>query len=79
MSSEPVSSSISRYERAQEIISDFERQHNFKLPAPWVVAAKKLLLAGIKDHDLHLIFQTMMQVEFEAGRLAERPVDYTGL
>ena len=65
--------SVARHERAEEIIADFERQHDFKLPQPWHSAIGTLLLRGLIDPSLHLIFETLMLVEFEAGRLAERP------
>lgn len=68
---------LERHGRAEEIISDYERQHDFKLPPPWQVAVTKLLLSGLGDPELHLIFDTLMQVEFDAGRLADRPVDFS--
>lgn len=68
---------LMRYGRAEEIISDYEHQHDFKLPLPWRVAVSKLLLNGLGDPELHLIFSTLMQVEFDAGRLAARPTDFS--
>ena len=64
---------VARHERAAEIIVDFERQHAFKLPQPWNSTIGTLLLGGLTDPSLHLIFETLMLVEFEAGRLADRP------
>ncbi len=64
---------IQRHERAAEIIADYERQHDFVLPKAWVDAVGALLLRGLTDPSLHLIFETLMQVEYEAGRLADRP------
>lgn len=70
---------LARYDRTEEIIADYEQQHRFKLPEPWPAAVSKLLLNGLSDPELHLIFQTIMQVEYQAGRLAERPNDLSGL
>jgi hypothetical protein len=63
---------IARHERAREIIADYEHQHEFVLPKPWVDAIGTFLLRGLSDQSLHLIFETLMQVEYEAGRLADR-------
>lgn len=64
---------VNRHERSEEIIADFERQHDFKLPQPWHPTVGTLLLRGLGDPSLNLIFETLMLVEFEAGRLADRP------
>jgi hypothetical protein len=58
-----------RHERAAEIIADYESQHSFHLPSPWRPTVSTLLLRGLSDSSLHLIFETLMQVEYEAGRL----------
>ena len=68
-----VDERVKRHEQAAQIIADYERQHDFKLPLPWHAAVGTMLLRGLSDVSLHLIFETLMQVEFEAGRLAERP------
>jgi hypothetical protein len=60
-----------RHERAEEIIVDYEAQHDFELPEPWREAIPRLLLQGLGDPELHLIFETLMRVEYDAGRLAE--------
>lgn len=68
---------LARHGRAEEIMADYERQHDFKLPPPWRDAVSKLLLSGLGDPELHLIFSALMQVEYQAGRLAERPADFS--
>ena len=68
---------MSRYERADVIIADYERQHDFKLPLPWRTTVSRLLFHGLSDPDLHLIFDTLKRVEFEVGRLEPKPVDYS--
>jgi len=73
------SRALNRYEQADAIIADYERQHDFKLPVPWRFAVSKLLLNGLSDPELHLIFDTLMRVEYEAGRLDERAIDYSKL
>lgn len=62
--------SIARSRRAADIIADYEAQHDFKLPEPWKATVEKLLLNGLTDPELHRIFDTLVQVEVEAGRLA---------
>lgn len=68
---------LERHARTEEIIADYEGQHDFKLLPPWRVAVTKLLLNGLGDPELHLIFSTLMQVEFDAGRLAAQPTDFS--
>ncbi len=69
---------IARGNRAAVIIADYESQHGFKLPEPWKATVEKLLLNGLTDAELHQIFDTLVQVEVEAGRLERktREVDY---
>lgn len=74
MTAEQSAKALVRHERASEIIADFEKQHEYELPAPWKATVGTLLLRGLGDPELHLIFDTLQQVEYEAGRLAERPV-----
>ena len=74
MTPEQRAAALARHERADEIIADYEKQHEYELPAPWRTAVGSLLLQGLGDPELHLIFDTLQQVEYEAGRLAERPV-----
>lgn len=73
MTTEQRTRALARRERAAEIIADYERQHAFELPAPWQETVPRLLLQGLGDPELHLIFETLMQVEYEAGRLEARP------
>lgn len=67
-----------RRDRAAMIIADYEAQHEFKLPEPWKATVEKLLFNGLTDAELHQIFDTLVQVEVEAGRLERktREVDY---
>ncbi|MFA6700963.1 MAG: hypothetical protein WCS28_12445 [Thiomicrospira sp.] len=67
---------VKRSQEADGIISDFEAQHSFTLPEPWRATIAVLLLGGLIDPHLHRIFETLKQVEYEAGRLAEEPADY---
>ena len=76
MTEEQRTKAQARSDRAGEIIADYEAQHEFKLPQPWLDTVPTLLLHGLGDPELHLIFSTLAQVEFAAGRLEERPVDY---
>lgn len=63
---------LTRYDRVAEIVADYEQQHGFTLPQPWKDALPRLLLGGLGDPELHLIFETLMRVEYEAGRLLQR-------
>jgi hypothetical protein len=69
--------SMERYERAEAIIADYERQHEYELPQPWKETVGFLLFRGLTDPELHEIFNTIMRVEHEAGRLPSRKVDYS--
>ena len=71
MTSEQRTRALVRHERAAEIIADHERQHGRKLPAPWVEAVSTLLLQGLGDPELHLIFETIGRVEHDAGLLGK--------
>lgn len=73
MTTEQKERALARHARAADIIADYERQHSFELPQPWREAIESLLLRGLGDPELHLIFETVMRVEYEAGRLAARP------
>lgn len=64
---------LARHKQADKIIADYQRQHNYVLPQPWVEAVGTLLLRGLTDIDLHLLFETMMRVDFEAGRIPDAP------
>ena len=64
---------LGRYERADEFIARYQTEYGAPLPQPWHVAIAKLLLQGLKDHQLHSIYNTIAQVEHEAGRLEARP------
>lgn len=77
MSDLSVDKRLARAENAASIIADYERQHDFQLPMPWKEAIPQLLRRGLADPSLHLIFNTLMRVEYDAGRLAEQPADYT--
>ncbi len=77
MTKEQRAKALDRWEQVDRIIADYEGQHEFKLPQPWRDAIPSLLLQGLGEPELHLIFDTIAQVEFAAGRLAERPTDYT--
>jgi hypothetical protein len=68
---------LARYERAEAIIADYESQHRYTLPTPWRETITVLLLNGLGDTELHRIFETILHVEFEAGRLDDRPTDYS--
>lgn len=74
MTPEQREKALVRYEQANEIIADYEKQHKYELPAPWKKALGSLLLQGLGDPELHLIFDTLQEVEYNAGRLAERPM-----
>lgn len=74
MTDDEINRRLSRLENAENIMDDFEAQHAFPLPAPWREAVPRLLRGGLSDPDLHLIFQTLLRVEFNAGRLAARPL-----
>ncbi|MDR2156052.1 MAG: hypothetical protein LBE78_13690 [Burkholderiaceae bacterium] len=63
---------MARHEQASKIIADCELQHEFKLPKPWRGTIGTLLLNGLNDPSLQLIFETLAQVELEAGRMAKR-------
>ncbi len=65
-----------RYERADAIISDYERQYDYQLPESWKLTITSLLLHGLTDPELHGIFETIVGVEIQAGRLPVREVDY---
>ena len=67
---------VRRSQQADSIIADFEAQHRFTLPEPWRATISVLLLGGLIDPHLHRIFDTLKQVEYEAGRLDEDPSDY---
>ena len=69
---------IARNKRAAAIIADYEGQHDFKLPEPWKATVERLLLNGLTNAELHSIFDTLVRVEVEAGRLERKPreVDY---
>jgi hypothetical protein len=71
MTAEQREAALKRYERAEEIITDYEQQHDFKLPEPWKSLIPRLLLQGLGDPELHLIFDAIAQVEFQAGRISE--------
>lgn len=73
MTTEQKARALTRYERAADIIAGYERQHSFELPQPWREAVSSMLMRGLGDPELHLIFETVMRVEYEAGRLAARP------
>lgn len=47
MTTEQRATALNRHEHADEIISDYELQHDFKLPLQWRVAVSKLLLNGL--------------------------------
>lgn len=47
---------LDRCQRVNEIIADYEEQHGFKLQPPWKEALPRLLLGGLSDPELHLIF-----------------------
>lgn len=64
---------LARYKRAETIIQEYETERGFRLPEPWRPAITKLLLNGLSDPELHLIFDTLMRVEYEAGRLPPPP------
>lgn len=68
-----------RHARAAEIIADYEQQHGYQLPSAWKVTVGTLLLKGLTDPSLHLIFETLMQTEYEAGRLQDPGPCYTSL
>lgn len=72
-----TAAAMARYEQADDILTDYETQHGFKLPQPWRVTIPRLLLQGLGEPELHLIFDTIGEVEFAAGRLAEKPADYS--
>lgn len=74
-----VEQKLARHGKADKIIADYQGQYDFTLPVPWVEAITKMLLHGLTDQDLHLIFNTLMKVEHDAGRLPERPFDYEKL
>lgn len=76
MTEEQRTKALARSERVGEIVADYEAEYKFTLAAPWPDTVAQLLLRGLGDPELHLIFQTLAQVEFAAGRLAEQPVDY---
>lgn len=65
-----------RHEKADEILTALEKEHDFKLSQPWKEdALPHLLLRGLSDASLYKIFNTLMRVEYEAGRLETRPND----
>lgn len=69
LTSEQREKALARHDRVDEIIEDYEKQHQYRLPQPWKDALPRLLLSGLSDPSLHLIFETLMRVEYEAGRL----------
>jgi hypothetical protein len=69
LTSEQRELALARHDRVAEIIGDYEAQHQYKLSQPWKDALPRLLLSGLSDPSLHLIFETLMRVEYEAGRL----------
>jgi hypothetical protein len=68
-----LSDRTKRSQQAEAIITAFEEKYNFPLPKPWHDLMPYLFLNGIDENGLHRIFQTLMQVEHEAGRLEARP------
>lgn len=68
---------LARYHKADAIIADFESQHSYTLPIPWRETITVLLLHGLSDPQLHRIFDTILRVEYEAGRIDDRPNDYS--
>jgi len=63
---------LHRCQNADAILKAFQSEHNFELPKPWKDAIEQLLLGGLTDPQLHLIFDTLKRVEFEAGRLSAK-------
>lgn len=66
-----VEQRLARAERAAAIIAEFEQQRSFTLPTPWRATVEVFLLQGLEDHQLDRTFNTLMQVEHEAVRLAD--------
>lgn len=62
-----------RSQQAEKIIAELEAEYEFSLPKPWHNIIPILFLQGMNESGLHRIFQTVMQVEHEAGRLEVRP------
>lgn len=61
---------LARFERATEIIADYERQYDMRLPDPWRDAVPQLLRQGLTDPMLHDVFNALLWTEVEAGRRA---------
>jgi len=76
LTDEQKNQAVERAGRASSILADFQQQHGFELPKPWQECVEVLLLGGLGDPELHRIFNTYARVEFEAGRMAEKPIDY---
>jgi len=73
-----MDAAANRTQKADAILADYQEQYGFELPVPWQKAIGRLLLGGLSDPELHLIFQTYHQVEGEAGRMNPKPVDMEG-
>ena len=65
---------LERFQRAAEIMADYEQQHEFKLSEPWRNAVPQLLRQGLTDVMLHDIFDALVWTEVESGR-REKPAD----
>lgn len=63
-----------RHDRAEVLIAALETEYKFELPLPWREVIPQLLLRGLTDPMLHVIFTTILRVEGEAGRLPGREV-----
>lgn len=76
LTAEQQAIALQRAKNVDSILLDYEKQYNFELPRPWKEAIEKLLLGGLTDPELHLVFNTLQRVEHDAGRLAEPAMNY---
>jgi hypothetical protein len=68
--------SLARYDRAETILSDYERQYDYALPELWRNVITTFLLKGMTDPELHDLFQAIVGIEMQEGRLPTRKADY---
>nr|BBJ05172.1 hypothetical protein YBY_30210 [Marinobacter nauticus] len=69
MTDEQKTAAVERAERYKEILADYQQQYGFELPEPWQICVQRLLLGGLGDPELHLMFETYREVEGKAGRM----------